>query len=473
VNRARHVEQLGDAIAELAARLHAATYELLVLLRGFDDACGWNNGFRSCAHWQHWRTGIDLGAAREKVRVANALAALPRLSTAMQCGELSYAEIRALTRVATPKNEAQLLDVAHAGTAAHVERLVRAWRRVDRVEAARQTQTRHLERYLTTSVDEDGMLVLRGRLTPEVGAVVQRALEAAADRLFHESAQTPEPTTSGTLAGEVTAGQRRADALGLLAESALAADLDRGNAGDRYQVVLHVEAGGVATAAHGSEASDASTSDTHAVVEVGDGATYVSAETCERLACDAAVVVMRHTADGSVLDVGRKTRSIPPAIRRALMARDPRCQFPGCTARRCDAHHLTHWAHGGPTCLDNLVHLCRWHHRAVHEGGYQITRDSSGEVRVLRPDGTAVPPVPAAAPWTDVVVRDANRQTYVRGVEPRSADPLAPTSARLEAAGLAVGPYTATPAWDGHPFDVVWAIDVLRAGPVGGWQGTR
>ncbi|HWN87273.1 MAG TPA: DUF222 domain-containing protein, partial [Vicinamibacterales bacterium] len=78
------IEQLGEAIAALAARLHAATHELLVLLREFDERAGWNNGFLSCAHWLHWRTGIDLGAAREKVRVAKALAALPRLSDAMQ-----------------------------------------------------------------------------------------------------------------------------------------------------------------------------------------------------------------------------------------------------------------------------------------------------------------------------------------------------------------------------------------------------
>jgi len=447
-DRARDAEHLGDALAELAARLHAATYELLVLLRQFDEACGWNIGFRSCAHWLHWRTGIDLGAAREKVRVAKALPALPQLSAAMQCGEVSYAKVRAVTRIATAENEAQLVDVARAGTAGHVERVVRAWRRVDRVEAARLTEARHLGRQLTTWVDEDGMLVLRGRLTPEVGAVVQRALEAAADRLFRESARGTRPhQTGGTLAEEVTAAQRRADALGLLAESALAADLDRGTAGDHYQIVLHVESGGVAAAA---PVPDEATADSHAVVEVGNAATYVSAETCERIACDASVVVMRQDADGSVLDVGRKTRSIPPAIRRALTARDPRCQFPGCTARRCDAHHLTHWAHGGPTRLDNLVHLCRWHHRAVHEGGHRITRDTAGNVRVLRPNGTPLPAVPPLPRWTR---------------EPLSQAPLGPTTARLAAAGIEIGPYTATPAWDGHPFDVVWAIDVLRDSP--------
>ena len=230
---------LGEQIAALAARLHAATYELLVLLRDFDDRTGWNNGFMSCAHWLHWRTGIDLGAAREKVRVAHALAALPRISATMQRGAISYAKVRALTRVATPDNEAALLDFAQAGTAAQTERLVRAWRRVDDLAAAEQEESRHLHRYLSTWLDDDGMVVIRGRLTPEVGAVVQRALEAATDRLFRETQGMPR---TKNLIDEVTPAQRRADALGLLAEAALAADLDRGSAGDRYQVVLHMEA---------------------------------------------------------------------------------------------------------------------------------------------------------------------------------------------------------------------------------------
>jgi hypothetical protein len=161
---------LGEAIATLAARLHAATYELLVLLREFDAREGWNAGFLTCAHWLHWRTGIDLGAAREKVRVARALATLPRISATMQRGQLSYAKVRAITRVATPDSEGSLLDVAMAGNCSHVERLVRAWRRVDRVAEARDVETRHLNRHLSTWVDDDGMVVIRGRLTPEGGA---------------------------------------------------------------------------------------------------------------------------------------------------------------------------------------------------------------------------------------------------------------------------------------------------------------
>jgi hypothetical protein len=436
VERMTRTEQLGDAIAELAARLHAATYELLVMLRQFDADAGWNNGFLSCAHWLHWRTGIDLGAAREKVRVAKALATLPLVSALMRRGQLSYAKVRAITRVATGENEQQLVDLALAGTASHVEKFVQAWRRVDRIEAARQTERRHLHRSVSTWVDEDGMVVIRGRLTPEIGAVVQRAIEAAADRLRRESAGTP---SAQTLCEEVTSAQRRADALGLLAESALAADLDRGTAGDRYQVTLHVDA---ATAPDEEESGQA-------VLEVGNGDVYVSAERSRRLTCDSSLVVMQHSADGSVLDVGRKTRTIPPAIRRALSARDTRCQFPGCTARQCDAHHVVHWADGGSTCLDNLLLLCRRHHRAVHEGGFEVQRGIDGAALFIRPDGRRLDVVPAPNAWSA-----ADQGEPLAG-------PLGPTTARLAAAGITINHRTPS-CWDGTPFNVGWAIDVLR-----------
>jgi hypothetical protein len=410
------VEALGETIAALAARLHAATYELLVLLREFDERAGWNNGFLSCAHWLQWRTGIDLGAAREKVRVAKALARLPRLSGAMQRGTISYAKVRAMSRIATPDNEAQLLDLAYAGTAAHVERVVRAWRRCDRVEEARDTARRHLSRTVTTYVDDDGMLVLRARLTPELGAVVQRALDAASERLYQESKDAASPTT---VAEEVTAAQRRADGLGLLAECALQADLDRGSAADRHQVVLHVEATAVGA------------SPSQAVIELGDGGVQVSAETSRRVACDASVVVMREGPDGAVLDVGRKTRTIPVAIRRALAARDARCRFPGCNSRRCDAHHMTHWCDGGRTSLDNLMLLCRRHHRLVHEGGFQAVQDRTGDVIFTSADGRRLEPSPP--------LQSTNENDLDHDIDARSL-----------------------PCWDGTPFNLAYTMDVLR-----------
>ena len=237
------IDRLGDRIAELSARIQAATYALLVLIRQFDEQGGWQaGGFHSCAHWLSWRTGLAPGAAREKVRVAQALATLPRISAAMQRGQVSYSKVRALTRVATPESEAALLDVALAGTAVHVEQVTRAWRRVDRAAEIAEDGRRHVHRELRTWTDDDGMVVIRGRLAPEVGAAVLRALDAASEQLRTEVADAPEEDTP-----ELSAEQRRADALGRVAEAALAAKLDPGTAGDRYQVVLHVDAGTLAT----------------------------------------------------------------------------------------------------------------------------------------------------------------------------------------------------------------------------------
>ncbi len=175
------IDRLGDRIAELSARIQAATYELLVLIRQFDEANGWS-GCVSCAHWLSWRTGLAPGAAREHVRDARALRSLPKLSDAMRRGVVSYSKVRAVTRVATPETEQALLDVALCGTAAHVEQVVRGWRRVDRAAEQAEDRRRHAARSLSTWVDDDGMVVVRGRLTPEVGAVLRRALEAACDQ---------------------------------------------------------------------------------------------------------------------------------------------------------------------------------------------------------------------------------------------------------------------------------------------------
>ena len=187
------MDRLGDEIAELSAHLDAATARLLDLIRQFDARGGWNTGFRSCAAWLSWRVGLDLGAARERVRVARALGTLPLLAQALGRGELSYAKVRALTRVATPETEARLLRVGRAGTAAHVERIVRGWRCVDRRAEAREAAQRHRSRALHVYQDEDGMVVLRGRLEPEVGALLLQALAAARESLYQRARRQDSP----------------------------------------------------------------------------------------------------------------------------------------------------------------------------------------------------------------------------------------------------------------------------------------
>ena len=489
------LDRLGDRIAELSARIDAATYELLCYLREFDRQHGWE-GFRSCAHWLNWRTGLDLGAAREKLRVAAALAELPHIAAAMACGRLSYSKVRALSRVAGPATEARLLAVACGATAAQVERLVRGWRQADQAAQADGEQVRLASRMLSTQVDDNGMLLLRARLTPEVGAVLLRAVEAALE-------QVPAPA-AGADGNEPTIAQRRADALGLVAESALAGGLDPGNPGDRFQVTVHVPADTlaarepastpprvsaepraaspatsqpVAAAAHAGRetaaggASETATAAPHVAAETSEasagacepappaagldagqavieqaGGLHLGREAARRVACDAALVALRHGANGEVLDVGRRTRAVPTALRRALQNRDrSQCQFPGCTSRHCDAHHVVHWADGGETRLQNLVLCCRFHHRGLHEEGFQVVADAAGQFQFLRPDGVPLPAEPPSASWEGA--------------------PLAPTDARLAAAGVSIGPHTATPDWYGEPLNLSAALAVLWQPP--------
>jgi 5-methylcytosine-specific restriction endonuclease McrA len=425
------LDRLGDEIAELSAHLDAATARLLALIREFDARGGWNTGFRSCAAWLSWRVGLDLGAARERVRVARALETLPLVAQALAGGQVSYAKVRAITRVATPETEARLLAVARAGTAAHVERIVRGWRWVDRRAEARETTLRHAGRALHVHQDEDGMVVLRGRLEPEVGALLVQALSAARETLYQrERLADGAAAGRGDVSAETpTMAQRQADALALLAETALHHGLDPGAPGERYQVVVHVDAP-VLTDPEQSGQS---------VME--DGA-RVSAETSRRLACDASRVVMRHDEDGRVVEIGARTRTIPPALRRALHHRDRGCRFPGCDVRFGQGHHLRHWADGGPTTLSNLALLCRRHHRAVHEEGYQVARGPDGTLRFRRPDGRPLPevPPPAAVP----------------------GDPVRVLRACHDSIGLHVDARTARPGWLGERLNVAWAIDVLH-----------
>jgi len=222
-------------------------------------------------------------------------------------------------------------------------------------------------------------VVLRGRLMPDVGALLLRALDAAREMLYQRcrTNEAVPPATDPTQEAP-TRAQQQADALALLAEVALHHELDPGAPGERYQVVVHVDAAVLADPAHPGQS----------VLEEGS---HVSAETSRRLACDASRVVMRHDEDGRVVEVGARTRTIPPALRRALQHRDRGCRFPGCHVRVGEGHHVRHWAQGGPTTLSNLAVLCRRHHRAVHEEGYQIERLPDGALQFRRPDGVCCP----------------------------------------------------------------------------------
>jgi len=437
------IETLGNQIAALSAHINAAQYRLLSLISEFERRGGWGEwGTKSCAHWLNWRCGIALGAAREKVRVARALPGLPLVSAAFEKGELSFSKVRALTRIATPENEDYLMMIARHGTAAHVEALVRKYRQVERhaerSRAGRQQARREVYWYYD---DDDGSLVLKVKLPPEQGAVVLQAVEAAVKALEPSPQDVSAETslrTGGNLSTEDVSAEtlspepkvrepfaaKRADALVVLAESFLSNGLSPGGSAERYTVTVHVD---------------------QAVLQAGGGSgrcelengPWLAADTARRLACDAGLVPIIEDEAGEPLSVGRKTRAIPPALKRALQSRDQGCRFPGCTEHRfVDGHHIEHWAAGGETKLDNLVLLCRRHHRLVHEGGYGLDTGETG-LCFTHPDGRTIAQVPHPSPVT-TDIEQLNRQH-----------------------GLAIDADTGECLWEGEKMDYGVAIEEL------------
>jgi hypothetical protein len=341
-------DELEDEIATLASHIYAGTCRWLELVAELDR----RGGFSGCtvAQWLAWRCALTPRAAREHVRVARSLAELPLIHDAFARGELSYAKVRALTRVATERSEEELLELARHLTASQLERAVRAYRHVT-AEDANDLQALA---YVGYSWADDGSLIVRAQLAPEDGALFLRALEAARDRLREREWEEERGSAEPRAPRRPTS----AEALVAMADMALSDRSGERTGGERYQVVIHVEAEGGASALEDGPA--------------------VSEETARRMACDASLVELVER-DSEPLSVGRRTRTVPAAMRRALQNRDRKCQFPGCDHLRfLDAHHIEHWSRGGETKLANLVLLCRRHHTFVHEGGYSIELADDG-----------------------------------------------------------------------------------------------
>jgi hypothetical protein len=397
------VDRLADDIAVHAARIDAATHPLLDSIRRFDEAGGWAvQGARSCAHWLSWRIGIGLVAAREKVRVAKALAGLPRIDEALARGELSYAKVRAMTRVADAGNEDLLLHMARAATGADLERICAGFLRVSAPAAADPER-----RYVRRRHRGDGTVSIELRLLPDEADRVWQAMRDTRVALAKDASAEASPTM--------------ADAAVAMAERqlhGLAADPPAIRpAAERRQLFVHLR-------------EDRLTAGWQA--ELGDGAP-IGVATLRRLACDSGLLVAKTDAAGNVLDVGRRRRTVSPTLLRALVLRDRRCQFPGCTcAAFVEAHHIEHWADGGATSIENMLLLCHGHHVAVHERGFRVERRSDGGVAFFDPDGRLVdaPPPPA-----------------VGGDE--------------AAAGVPIDGRTALPRWDGSPADIGAAVSAL------------
>ena len=367
------IDELASEICSLAGHINAANHRFLTLVAEFDRRNGWSDSAsQSCAHWLNWKCGIAMGAAREKVRVARALENLPKLSSAMASGKLSYSKAREITRIGNPGNEDYLLMIAEHGTAAHVEKLVRAYRRCQEAEELSREQRQQQNRRVSFRYDDDGSLILTCHLPAEAGAMVMKALDIAVDSLpVHEN------VPAGTSRQVMPYSARRADALARVAESFLAHDVLESPGADRQQIIVHVAAETLRNRGAGC-------------CEIEHGPA-IAAETARRFACDASVLTLIEDKAGEPLDVGRKTRTISAPLHRLLTARDKGCRFPGCcNARYIDMHHIKHWANGGETKPSNLISLCRFHHRAVHEGGFNVEILDDGPVRFVRPDGDAV-----------------------------------------------------------------------------------
>ena len=364
------------------------------------------------------------------MRVAQALQHLPQISLALCNGRISYSKVRAMTRVATPQNEDYLMMIADHGTASHIERLVRNYRKVKRSEALQRDNQYHALRELNWYVDDDGSYVFRARLSPEQGARIAQSLNVAMDTIHEEQRNAAEDVSA-----ETPIAAKRADALGRIADCYVCGDLSSAPDGERVVVkggdrcTLHIHTDMNTLQADGDGAES----------ELASGG-CVSAETSRRLACDCAVVHWLDDADGTTLNIGRRTRSIPPAIRRALERRDGGCRFPGCTARHyVDAHHVRHWANGGETRLDNLLLLCRHHHRRVHEGGYGLVMEIANEPIFTTPNGNLIP----------------------KGPDTRFSGNVFALTTRNRREQIEIGPRSLVPTWHGDNMDDGMAVDGL------------
>ena len=468
-------EALSDELTTLAGHLNAANYRFLKLLDEFDSHDGWaGDGIRSLAHWLNFKCGLGQLVAREKVRVARALRSLPLIDAAFERGEISYSKVRAMTRVATPENERELLNIARHGTAAHMERLVRAYRRCrEQVEVSRgELEIRREERFYCYAEDNETM-VFGGRVAVEQGRLLLKALDAMVVEIDRDASNEgdrsvdPAEINSGTSANVSTETNGSWNGKSVSAETSDEA-LDLGSIPQkqtgRATALVHIAEHYLATA--GSGARSLTSSEAHQVFvhvnanDAGPDNRINGAHTCyaddrrclaphvaRQLACDASIRTVLENERGEVLNIGRRSRTVPRRICHALRIRDGGCRFPGCGRQRwTDAHHIRHWADGGETSLENLVTLCRYHHRSLHREEYRIERGKDGTLVFLDSRGS---PMPSA-----IHPQFASERSAVERVKHLQAD-HASRSIEINAS-------TAVTAWTGERMDYSTAIEWLQ-----------
>ena len=357
------IEDLDRNILTLCTRINAATYELLVLIRQFDERAGFVQwGLDNCAEWLAWRCDLSMTTAREKVRVAHALKSLPGISSAFASGELSYSKVRSLTRIAHRDNESDLLTFALRHTASHVAERCRELR-CGSEGSIKEAANAYANRSLRLRRDHHrNIMTLTVDLPLDIGELVEKALDKARD---DEVLDIPD-------LADTAWSTRQADAFINIVREFLEGSSEDSRNSDNYLVTVHVDQ--TALAGNG-------------------GRSALPIESVKRLCCDGQAVVITEDETGEPLSIGRKTRVVPKAIQRALQARDNGgCRFPGCkNSRYLHSHHVEHWSNGGETSLDNLMLLCTKHHTLVHEGGFRIEKDFQDRWYFQRPDGVAVP----------------------------------------------------------------------------------
>ena len=357
------IEELDQNILTLCTRINSATYELLVMIREFDERAGWTQwGLNHCAEWLAWRCDLSMTTAREKVRVAHALKQLPLISRTFSTGELSFSKVKAMTRVANRDNEQELVEFALRHTAVTVAERCRELRcgshsSIGTAERAWANRSLRIRRDV-----ERNMMTVTVDLPLDTGELLDKALAKARD---DEVLEIPDLV-------DTSWSVRQADAFVNMVNGYLSGDTGSNN--DNFLVTIHVD---------------------EAALAGGNGRSAVPIESVKRHCCDAHAVVITETSEGQPLGIGRKSRLIPTSVERAVRARDNNCcVFPGCGNRRfLHCHHVEHWAHGGETCVENLMLLCTKHHTLVHEGGFDIRKDYRDNWAFFRPDGIAVPEV--------------------------------------------------------------------------------
>src|ERR1700694_4572994 len=371
--------ELEYQIGEDSAHAHATLARVARASAKFDEIGGWGGGgIRSFQHWMTIKTGFDVHTSGEVLRVGQAMRFLPKIATAFEAGQLSFDKVRQITTVATAATEEFLLEIAQGASGAQLARICRALRRIDEANAPQQADDHLSRRGIWMHWDDNGMLELKARLTPEDAAVVQAALESITG-----SRPVPEPPDDGVKdPADDRWAARKADASVAICEHVVAGGAENlVMSTAARQVVVHVDVG-VLT----GEAADG-----RCYVE---GGAPLSVGAARRLGCDAEVVAVTER-NGLPIDVGRKQRIVPERLRLALHVRDRFCRFPGCgvPAHRTEAHHHRHWALGGKTNLDNLLLLCGFHHRRHHDGAYRIRRTEGG-FSFERDDGHVIQPPP-------------------------------------------------------------------------------